>query len=71
MITVAVLINNKPLYTRSAVRIKGKGRGDVCTYRSDTGDTITHVYDEGAVELAIKLLSTIEDHGAPADGEGR
>lgn len=60
MITISILINGQPLYTRSAFRLEGK-QGEVCKYKCDDGSIITHNYDDGAVELGHKLLSTIKE----------
>lgn len=60
MITVAVLINGQPIYTRSAVRESGS-ISEICTYRCDDGSIITHTYDDGAVTLAHKMLDTIKE----------
>lgn len=60
MITVSILINGQPLYTRSAFRIDGK-QGEVCKYKCDDGSIITHNYNDGAVKLAHKLLDTIKE----------
>lgn len=57
MLTVSILINGEPIYTRSVVnRIREKG-GYVC----DDGSLIEHDPDDGAVELAIKALRTIRE----------
>lgn len=57
MLTVSILINGKPIYTRTVVnRIKEKG-GYVC----DDGTLIEHRADDGAIELAIKALKTIKE----------
>lgn len=59
MLTVSILINGQPLYTRSCFREKwGK-------YKCDNGDIITHNYDDGAVALAHKLLDTITELKRP------
>lgn len=60
MITVTILINGQPLYTRSAFRLEGK-QGEVCKYKCDDGSIITHNYNDGAVQLAHKLLDTIKE----------
>lgn len=60
MITISILINGQPLYTRSAFRLEGK-QGEVCKYKCDDGSIITHNYDDGAVELGHKLLNTIKE----------
>lgn len=57
MITVSISINGEPIYTRTAVnRLKEHG-----VYILDTGERIHHNPEDGAVELAVKMLSTIED----------
>lgn len=56
-LTVSILINGHPIFTRSAVnRLKETGH-----YISDDGRYIKHDPEDGAVALAIKLLQTIED----------
>lgn len=58
MLTVAILINGHPLYTRSVVnRIK-----EIGAYVSDDGRFIYHDPSDGAVALAIKVLETIRDN---------
>ena len=53
MLTVAILINGQPLYTRSCFREEdGK-------YRVDDGSIIEHNYGDGAIILAHKLLDTM------------
>lgn len=57
MITVSIHINDRAIYTRTAVnRIKEKG-GYVC----DDGSIIKHEPSDGAVELAKKMLDTIHE----------
>lgn len=63
MITISILINGQPLYTRSAFRTEGK-QGEVCKYKCDDGSVITHNYNDGAVKLAHKLLDTIKELSA-------
>lgn len=60
MITVSILINGQPIYTRSARRKIG-APGEICIYECDNGSTITHDYDAGAVSLAHKMLDTIKE----------
>jgi hypothetical protein len=63
MITVVVLINGQPIFTRSARNIKdcgGKLTG-YCEYRVDTGDTLVHKRGEGFVPLAKRMLDTIDE----------
>ncbi len=60
MITVSILINGEPIFTRSATRREE----DVLkenTYKVDTGDIIKHKYKDGAVILAKKMLDTIRE----------
>lgn len=54
-ITVKVFINEYPLLTIRAVRIKGKPH-EMCVYQLSGGRLIEHHYDDGARKLAIKLL---------------
>ncbi len=63
MITVSILINGEPIYTRSAVNVTAKERPvpDVCDYKVDTGEIIQHRRSDGVVLLAYKLLGTIEE----------
>jgi len=57
MLTVAILINGQPIYTRTVVnRLRERG-----VYVSDDGTEIEHDPDDGAIALAIKALQTIKD----------
>lgn len=58
MLTVAILKNGNPLMARSAHRIEPG------VYKCDDGTIIQHDFDDGAVELAIKLLRTIDESPA-------
>lgn len=58
MITVTVFINGNPIISRSAKNVSGKREG-VNNYICDTGDTIVHRYEDGAIELAKKMLDTV------------
>ena len=63
MLTVTILINGQPLYTRSCFReYEGK-------YRVDDGSIIEHSYDDGAIKLAHKLLNTIKELKRPKNNE--
>lgn len=68
MITVSILINGQPIYTRSAVNISDVDDGIHSTYELDTGQTIVHKQQDGAVALAIEMLKTIKDTRRPNDG---
>ena len=54
MLTVAILVNGNPLVARSATRIK-EG-----VYKCDDGTVIEHKFEDGAVDLAKKMLDTIK-----------
>jgi hypothetical protein len=57
LLTVSILINGQPIYSRSVVnRLKGKG-----VYVCDDGSLIEHDPADGAVALAIKALKTIHE----------
>lgn len=60
MLTVSILINGQPLYTRSCYR-ETDGKDGINQYRVDDGSVIEHKYDDGAIELAHKLLDTMHD----------
>lgn len=66
MITVSISINGTPIFTRTAVNA-GPYTGDVEVYRGghlykvDTGETICHNRDDGAVALARMILDTIHE----------
>lgn len=60
MITVAIYINDVPIYTRSAVRISSKNY-PFYMYKDDTGKIIEHDYTKGAIPLAKALLDSIEE----------
>lgn len=62
MITVSILINGQPIYTRSAVnRSKPNPASKINTYEVDDGTIIYHQIDKGAIHLAKKLLEKIKE----------
>jgi hypothetical protein len=62
MITVSILINGEPLFTRTAVNAKTLDHlDDTCKYNLDDGSTIIHKRDDGAVKLAKAMLDTIKE----------
>ena len=67
MITVSIMINGQPIFTRSAVRTH---TGKVNRYTCDDGAVIRHEYDQGAVKLAMKMLETIKEPGREAASHG-
>ncbi len=70
MITVTILINGEPIYTRTAIN-KGKVKADwiqgnnttQCNYKVDDGTIIKHDTEDGAIVLAKKMLDTIKEAG--------
>lgn len=60
MLTVSILINNHPIFTRSAVNIS-VDESQPQRYKVDTGEIIEHCSDDGAVSLSHKLLDTIRE----------
>jgi hypothetical protein len=60
MITVAILINGKPLMARSATNTMNEIDEGII-YLCDTGEEIIHRPQDGAVALAIKMLKTIRE----------
>lgn len=60
MITVAILINGHPIYTRTAVNIT-EGEEELNTYKVDDGSIIKHNPEHGAVVLAKMMLDTIKE----------
>ena len=60
MITVSILINGQPVYTRSAVNITAGDR-EINEYKVDDGTIIKHKPKDGAVILAKKMLNTIHE----------
>ncbi len=66
MITVSILINGEPIFTRSATNIteplsKQLKEGAWNNYKVDTGEIMRHKRSDGAVVLAHKLLDTIKE----------
>lgn len=57
MLTVSILINGRPVHTRSVVNRLDELGGYVC----DDGTLIEHDPADGAVALAIKALRTIRE----------
>lgn len=63
MITVSILINGQPVYTRSAVNRTPTNNptSQQAVYEVDDGSFIKHNRKDGAVVLAHKLLDTIKE----------
>ncbi|GAF67593.1 unnamed protein product [marine sediment metagenome] len=60
MITVTIAINGQVILARSSVNQKKKKYGKTI-YKCDNGSIILHNSDDGAVELAKKMLDTIKE----------
>ena len=62
MLTVSILINGEPLFTRSARNHARENENGETLYKTDAGDEIWHnqQMDNGAIELAKKMLDTIK-----------
>lgn len=61
MITVAILINGNPIVAKNAANTgRANAKGEFA-YTNDAGETIWHCPEDGAVELAHKLLDTIRN----------
>ena len=61
MITVSILINGQPIFTRSARNQDNeKDEKGETKYITDAGDVIWHKRCDGAVELAKAMLDTIK-----------
>lgn len=69
MITVVVLINGHPIFTRSARNIGGDLDG-ICKYKIDTGDSVYHDRNDGFVPLVKQMLDTIDETDITNDGDG-
>jgi hypothetical protein len=59
-ITVAIYINGKTIFSRSAVNKSGCVKG-INKYLVDDGSVIEHNREDGAVPLAIAMLNTIKE----------
>lgn len=57
MLTVSILINGEPIYTRTVVN----RLAEVGAYVSDDGTHIQHDPKDGAIALAVKALQTITE----------
>lgn len=61
MITVAILINGNPIVARNAINQARTNDLGETEYLTDSGETIWHHRDDGAVELAHRLLNLIRN----------
>ena len=64
MMTVAIIVNGKPLYSRTIIRIVSEdiGNGKRC-YALDDGTRIWHDHKDGIISLAKQVLDKIEPVG--------
>lgn len=60
MITVSILVNGRPIYTRTAVNTRKDGQNGGRLYKIDDGNKIEHERTAGAIELAKKMLDLID-----------
>jgi len=64
VITVAILINGRPLFARSAVNMTTLDADtQLCRYDLDDGSQIEHRRGDGAVALAKAMLDSIVEPG--------
>lgn len=61
MITVSILINGEPIFTRTARNQSEVNDKKEHLYIVDDGSEIYHARKDGAVKLAKKMLDTIKD----------
>ncbi len=61
MISVIITINGKPLQILSAKRLKGNSH-ELCTYGMGHHTEIEHHHDNGALELARKMIVAQIEH---------
>jgi hypothetical protein len=61
MITVSILINGHPIFTRSAVNQSKKDKDGNTLYKTDCDHIIKHKPDDGAIVLAKKMLDLITE----------
>lgn len=60
MLTVSISINGEPIYARSARRQEDNvKKGQKTTYKTDAGAVIDFTYGDNIIELAKKILDTI------------
>jgi hypothetical protein len=59
VLTVSILINGQPIYTRTARNTSRTDDKGSTVYELDTGDILFHKPKHGAVALAKKMLDTI------------
>lgn len=68
MLTVAILVNGQPIYSRTAVNMSQQYKGKT-RYDLDDGSIIWHNPKRGAVELATRMLKTIKEVKQDAKGD--
>lgn len=60
MITVSVLINGKPLITRSVCKKPMVNTKGETLYVTDAGDKVYHKFEDRVIVLAKKILDTVK-----------
>jgi len=58
MLVVKLEVNGRVIYARHAVNVSDEYGKGVQRYRLDNGKVVEHVYEDGAVVLARKILET-------------
>lgn len=61
MMTVVIYVNGTPVYARSAVNVGSENEKGETKYICDAGKSIRHKREDGAIELAKKMLDSIRD----------
>lgn len=61
MITVSILINAQPIFTRTARNTMEPDKKKNTKYITDAGDVIWHKRKGGAVKLAVQMLKSIKE----------
>ncbi len=61
MLTVQILVNNQVIYARAAKNVSSVNikKNEPNAYKIDTGKIISHIPNNGACNLAKKLIDTI------------
>ena len=62
MLTVSISINGEPIFARTAVN-RGVQPSGFTRYEVDDGSSVLHKREDGAVNLAVALLKTINEPG--------
>lgn len=61
MFTVSIMINTRPIITRSATNTGREDSDGRVIYHLDSGIEVKHKPEDGAVALARKILDTVQE----------